>query len=210
MAGPLPYPESQYPGTPPQQPLPPFGGPQDASPYPGALPPPVDYPTAPRRRRSGFIALGVLVALVVAAVAATIVFAQRDSGTAATSALTPDSAKAAIQEYLDALTQGKDEVIAEHASCGLFDAVKDKRSDMALANLASETFRRQFSSADVTSIDKIVSLSPNQAQVLFSMDAKSAGRGSQSAIERQAVAQLLVQNDKVLVCSYLPRNAGPF
>jgi Tfp pilus assembly protein PilX len=155
------------------------------------------------------VALGVLVALMVAAVATTIVIAQRGSQTSTDTTLTADSAKAAIQEYLDALTQGKDEVIAEHASCGLFDAVKDKQSDMALANLASETFRRQFSSADVTTVDKIVNLSPNQAQVLFSMDAKSAGR-SQSPVERQAVAQLLIQGDQILVCSYLPRNAGPF
>lgn len=209
MAGPLPYPESPYPGTPQQQPLPPFGGPQVPSPYPGTLPPPVDYPKAPRRRRFVFIALGVLVAVMVAAVAATIVFAERGPETTASTAITPDSAKAAIQEYLDALTQGKDEIIAEHASCGLFDAVKDKQGDMALANLASETFRRQFSSAEVTTVDKIVELSPNQAQVLFSMDAKSAGR-SATETERQAVAQILAQGDRLLVCSYLPRNAGPF
>lgn len=156
-----------------------------------------------------FIGLGVLVAFVVAAVAATIVFAERGPDATATTTLNPDSAKAAIQDYLDALSQGKDEVIAEHASCGLFDAVKDKQADMALANLASETFRRQFSSADVTTVDKIVELSPNQAQVLFSMNAKGAGRG-QTAIERQAVAQILVQGDQLLVCSYLPRIAGPF
>ncbi|MCP9276428.1 Rv0361 family membrane protein [Mycolicibacterium arenosum] len=209
MAGPLPYPESPYPGTSPQQPLSTFGGPQVPSPYPGTLPPPVEYPKAPRRRRVVLIALGVLVAVMVAAVAATIVFAERGPEPTASTALTPDSAKAAIQEYLDALTQGKDEIIAEHASCGLFDAVKDKQADMALANLASETFRRQFSSAEVTTIDKIVELSPSQAQVLFSMDAKSAGR-SGTATERQAVAQILVQGDRQLVCSYLPRNAGPF
>ena len=209
MAGPFPYPESPYPGTPPQQSLPPFGAPLAPSPYPAALPPPVDYPKEPRRRRFVFVALGVLVTLVVAAVAATSVFAERGDEAPASTSLNADSAKAAIQEYLDALTQGKDEVIAEHASCGLFDAVKDKQADMALANLASETFRRQFSSAEVTTIDKIVELSPNQAQVLFSMDAKSPGR-SQTATERQAVAQILVQGDQLLVCSYLPRNAGPF
>lgn len=146
----------------------------------------------------------------VAAVATTIVIAERGSRSATGgAALTPDTAKTAIQGYLDALTQGRDEVIAENASCGMFDAVQDKRPDMALANLASETFRRQFSSADVTSVDKIVTLSPNQAQVLFSMDAKSAGR-SQTSVSRQAVAQLLVQDEKILVCSYLPRSAGPF
>jgi hypothetical protein len=157
-----------------------------------------------------FIGLGVLVALMVAAVAATIVFADRGAQKTATTTLNPDSAKTAIQGYLDALTQGKDEKIAEHASCGLWDAVKDKQADMALANLASETFRRQFSSADVKSIDKIVTLSDNQAQVLFTMNAKSAGRGTQTTIDRQAVAQVLVQDNQILVCSYLPRNAGPF
>ena len=209
MAGPLPYPESPYSGTPPQQPLPPFGGPQPGLPYPATLPPPVDYPKPPRRRRLALIGLGALVLLMVAAVAATIAFAQRGADTAAPASLNPDSAKAAIQEYLDALTQGKDEIIAEHASCGLFEAVKDKQADMALANLASETFRRQFKSAEVTTIDKIIELSPTQAQVLFSMDAETAGRGTASA-EQQAVAQVLVQGDQILVCSYLPRNAGPF
>lgn len=179
------------------------------SPYPGTLPPPVDYPKAPRKRRLVLIALGVVLAVVVAAVTATIVFAERGSQDTADTALDPDSAKAAIQEYLDALTQGKDEIIAEHASCGLFDAVTDKRADLALADLASETFRRQFSSAEVTTIDKIVELSPNQAQVLFTMDSQSPGR-SGTAAERQAVAQLLTQGDEILVCSYLPRNAGPF
>lgn len=177
--------------------------------YPGALPPPVDYPKAPRRRRLVFTALGVVLALLVAAVTATIVFAERGSQDTASTTLNPDSAKAAIQDYLDALTQGKDEIIAEHASCGLFDAVKDKRADLALADLASETFRRQFSSAEVTSVDKIVELSPNQNQVLFSMNAQSAGRGGTGG-ERQAVAQVLTQGDQILVCSYLPRNAGPF
>jgi hypothetical protein len=41
------------------------------------------------------------------------------------------------------------------------------------------------------------------------MKAKSAS-GSQSAVDRQAVAQLLVQGNEILVCSYLPRTAGPF
>ena len=177
--------------------------------YPGALPPPVEYAKPPRKRRVALIGLGALVIVMVAAVAATIVFAQRGTSSAATT-LNPESARAAIQDYLDALTQGRDERVAEHSSCGLFDAVKDKRTDMALANLASETFRRQFSSVEVSSVDKIVELSSNQAQVLFSMNAKSAGRSTQNDAERQAVAQLLVQDDQILVCSYLPRGAGQF
>jgi hypothetical protein len=174
--------------------------------YPGALPPPVDYPRSPRRRR--FVVIGVALLAVIAGVAAIIVVAARSGGGSDSSTLSDDAAKAAIQDYLDALSQGKDERIAEHASCGLFDAVKDHQSDMALANLASDAFRRQFSSAEVESIDKIVTWSPNQAQVLFTMLAKEAGRGG-SEVDRQAVAQLLVQDDQVLVCSYLPRSAGP-
>lgn len=208
MAGPFPYPEPY-----PQQPFPPSGGypaqpPQGypnqvPSAYPGALPPPVPYPGKPRRRR--FLLVG-LIALVVAAlvgVAVTVVVATRGDDSAS-GPLTPDTAKTAIQGFMDALGRGDDEEIARHASCGVFDEIKDKKSDLALANLASDAFRRQFGSAQVTSIDKIVTLSPNQAQVLFTMDVK-AGR-SQAASERQAVAQVLIQGRTVLVCSYLPRS----
>ena len=66
---------------------------------------------------------------------------------------------------------------------------------MSLANLASDAFRRQYSGAQVASIDKIVTWSPNQAQVLFTMKAKLAGR-SKSEVERQAVAQLLIQGPR--------------
>lgn len=208
MAGPFPYPESPYPESQPQQPFPYPAGAQVPSPYPGALPPPVDYPKAPRRRRWLIGALGLLVAVVVAGVVATIVFAERGGDAATPMTLNDDSARAAIQDYLDALAQGNDERIAEHASCGLFDAIEDKRSDMTLANLASDAFRRQFDSAQVGSIDKIVAWSPNQAQVLFTMKAKA--RRGQAETDRQGVAQLLVGEDEILVCSYLPRNAGPF
>jgi hypothetical protein len=147
--------------------------------------------------------LAVLVAAALAAVAVTVVFATRgDDSTTAT--LTPETAKTSIQAFLDALSRGDDETIARHASCGVFDEIKDKQSDMALANLASDAFRRQFGSAEVTSIDKIVTWSENQAQVLFTMQVKQAGR-SQSESERQAIAQVLTQNGQILVCSYLPR-----
>ena len=209
MAGPYPYPESPHPESLPQQSFPPPGGPHVPSPYPGALPPPVDYPRNTRRRRVLAAVLGLLVALVVAAVAATTILVQRGTDDAASAALNQDSAKAAIQDYLDALAQGKDERIAEHASCGLFDAIKDHQADMSLANLASDAFRRQYSGAQVASIDKIVMWSPNQAQVLFTMKVKLAGR-SKSEVERQAVAQLLIQDREILVCSYLPRTAGQY
>jgi hypothetical protein len=171
--------------------------------YPGSLPPPVPYPSRPRRRRLLVAGLAVLVAAALAAVAVTVVFATRsDDSTTAT--LTPATAKTSIQAFLDALSRGDDETIARHASCGVFDEIKDKQSDMALANLASDAFRRQFGSAEVTSIDKIVTWSENQAQVLFTMQVKQAGR-SQSESERQAIAQVLTQDDHILVCSYLPR-----
>jgi hypothetical protein len=208
MAGPIPYPESPYPESLPQQPFPPTGSPPVSAAYPGSLPPPVEYPKTPRRSRWLAIGLGLAVVAVIAAVVAALVFAERSDG-AGDTALNPDTAKTAIQQYLDALAQGDDETIARNASCGLFDAIKDKQADMSLAKLASDVFRRQFDSVQVEKVDKIVSLSPNQAQALFTMKAKMAGR-SQSEMDRQAVAQLLVQGNEILVCSYLPRTAGPF
>ena len=119
------------------------------------------------------------------------------------------TAKTAIQNYLDALGRGDTETVARNTLCGFYDAVKDKRSDQALSRLSSETFRKQFSQADVTSIDKMVFMSPNQAQVLFSMQVVPVARGSQKHQE-QAIAQLLAQDDKVLVCQYLLRSAGQY
>jgi hypothetical protein len=208
MGNPYPHPESPNPGSVPQQSFPPPGGPHVPSPYPWTLPPPVEYPSGRRRRRRITAVLGLLMALVVAAAVTTSVLAERGPGHASPGALNQDSAKAAIQDYLDALAQGKNERIAEHASCGLFDAIKDRRADMSLANLASDAFRRQFSNAQVSSIDKVVMWSPNQAQVLFTMKATRAS-ASKAEVERQAVAQLLIQDPEILVCSYLPRNAGP-
>lgn len=178
-----------------------------AAAYPGTLPPPVDYPRA-RKRRSVAVTLGVLVVVAAAAVATTIVLAQRRAEAPAPSTLTDEAASAAIQDYLDALTDADVERIAEHGSCGLYDALTDNRSDLSLANLASDAFRRQFESARVQSVDKIVEWSPNQAQVLFTMQITPTRRGEADR-ERQAVAQLLIQPDEVLVCSYLPRNEGP-
>jgi hypothetical protein len=199
MAGPYPYPEGQYPTSVPYPE-------QVPSAYPGALPPPVPYPGKPRRRRFLVAGLAVLVIAALAAVVTAVVFAQRrqDASASSIAVLTQDSAKTSIQDFLDALGRGDDETIAKHASCGLFDQIKDKQSDMALANLASDAFRRQYGTAEVTSIDKIVTWSPNQAQVLFTMQVKPTGR-TQSDTERQAVAQILVEGKEILVCSYLPR-----
>jgi hypothetical protein len=207
MSGPIPYPESPYPEAPSEQQFPPQGTPLTPASYPGSLPPPVEYPKPPKRSRWLPITLGLLIVAVIAAVVAAIVFAERSSDGGVT-ALNPDTAKTAIQKYLDALAQGDDEAIARNASCGLFDAIKDKQPDMSLAKLAGDVFRRQFDSVQVESVDKIVSVSENQAQALFTMKAKLAHGGS--GVDRQAVAQLLVQGNDILVCSYLPRSAGPF
>jgi len=212
MAGPYPYPEPY-----PAQPIPPHQGaaqpyPEPGAPiYPGMLPPPVPYR---KRGRGGLMAAAVAALLVIAGVVTAIVVGTRDGGTQqAAGPLSEESARTAIQGYLDALSNGDDEAIARNTLCGLFDAIKEKRSDMALAGLASDAFRKQFSRAEVTSIDTIVPWSSNQAQVLFTMRVVPAGstRGQQAPDEEeQAVAQLLIQPNDVLVCSYLLRSGGQY
>lgn len=206
MAGPIPYPESPHPGSH-------FGPPRAyqghvPSPYPGTLPPPVDYPKPRRRKRFVLAGIAVLVvAMIAGPVTVLLVSAGRHDDGVVT--VTDATATQAIQGYLDALSRGDDETVARNNSCGFFDAVKDRRSDMTLANLTSDAFRRQFDGARVASIDKIVTWSPTQAQVLFSMRATPAGR-DQGEVERQGVAQLLIQDQQILVCSYLPRSTGQF
>ena len=159
------------------------------------------------------IAAVVLAVAVVAALVTAIVLASRNDASGHT-ALTDASAKAAIQEYLDALSKGDDQTVARHTLCGLFDAVKEHRSDLALASLSSDAFRKQYSRAEVTSIDKMVIWSPNQAQVLFTMQVTPASGSTRDQPtkdnEEQAVAQLLAQDNEILVCSYLPRTAGQY
>jgi type II secretory pathway pseudopilin PulG len=179
--------------------------------YPGALPPPVQYPR--RRRRTWLVVAALVLAVVVVAgvVTAAVLTGGREQKTAA-GTLTEASAQAAIQNYLDALTNGDDETVARHTLCGLFDAVKEKRSDLALASLSSDAFRKQYSSAQVESIDKMVPSSPTQAQVLFTLKVTPASRSARPAQEgtEQAVAQVLAIDGEVLVCSYLPRTAGQY
>jgi hypothetical protein len=197
-AGPQMYPES-FPDQPYPNNVP--------SPYPGMLPPPVQYR---RKRRWPLVVGAVLAVAVVAGLVAAIVLAAGSNKQAGAGALTDASVKAAIQEYLDAMTNGDDETVARHTLCGLFDSVKERRSDLALAGLSSDAFRKQYSRAEVTSIDKMVQWSPHQAQVLFTMRVVPAGRSGRSDGEEQAVAQLLAHDDETLVCSYLPRTAGQY
>lgn len=210
MTGPYP-PEYGAGPTGPQMYPQPFPYPENApSAYPGALPPPVAYR---KRRRWPVVAAVVLAIAVIAAVVTAIALAGGGDEPPQSKALNEASAKAAIQDYLDALTNGDAETIARHTSCGLFDAVKEKRSDLALARLSGDAFRKQYSSAEVTTIDKMVMPSPHQAQVLFSMQVTPAGgsrRDRGGTAEQQAVAQLLAQDDQILVCSYLPRTTGQY
>ena len=182
----------------------------DNVPYPGMLPPPVGY----RRRRRWPINTGAALAILIIAALTTaliVVSHNDDKGSAAT--LTAPAAKKAIQGYLDALTNGDNETIARNTLCGLFDDVKERRSDLALASLSGDAFRKQYSRAEVNSIDKIVLWSPNQAQVLFTMHVEPA-RGTRTTQsgnnDQQAIAQLLTQDNEILVCSYLPRTAGQY
>ena len=194
-----------------------FGQPQPypdagfAATYPGALPPPVPYP--PRRRRWVAIVAAVVAVLVVAGVVAAIVLTRGSDDSSPSGALTEASARTAIQNYLDALSGGDAETVARHSLCGLFDAVKERRSDLALASLSSDAFRKQYSSAQVTSIDKMVLSSPTQAQVLFTMrvlPASGSTRSQPQETDEQAVAQLISVDNEILVCSYLPRTAGQY
>jgi hypothetical protein len=179
--------------------------PQYSEPYPGLLPPPLPYP---KRSRWRLVAVIVAAIVAVAGITAAIVYGVRSDNSGG-SQLTATNAKTAIQQYLDALSNADVETIARNTLCGMYDSVRDKRSDQALAKLSSEAFRKQFAKADVTTIDKMVYLSPSQAQVLFSMKVTSAARGAQ-AHEEQGVAQILMSENHLLVCSYLLRTASVY
>ena len=146
--------------------------------------------------------MGVLVA--------TALFAglNRSGGGGAT--FTESNAKTTIQNYLTALSDADTETIARNTMCGMFDAVKDRKSDLALARLSSDAFRKQFARADVVSIDKIVLSSSYQAQVLFTMKVAPASSSRRGRDEEQGVAQILRQDNKLLVCSYLLRTAAQY
>lgn len=177
--------------------------------YPGMLPPPVGYPhPKPHRRKLLWLSLLAL-GLVGALVAATLVIRSTRPATGA-GAFTEGATKSAIQSYLSALSNGDTEIVARNNLCGMYDAVKDRRGDQALARLASDAFRRQFTRAEVMSIDKIVLASSYQAQVLFTMRVAPASGARNSRKEEQGVAQVLRQDNQLLVCSYLLRTAAQY
>ncbi len=176
--------------------------------YPGPLPPPVDYPAPPRRGRALLWAV-----LVLAVVAALLIAALTLGGTRSATGpagFSDAAAKTAIQNYLTALSDKDTETVAQNNLCGMFDAIRDRKSDLALARLASDAFRSQFSQAEVVSIDKIVLNSAYQAQVLFTMKVAPASVSRNDREEEQGVAQLLRQDNRLLVCSYLLRTTAQY
>jgi len=200
-----PRPSQPIPGQPAYARSPADQAPPASAAYPG-LPPPVSYP---KRRRRPLI-VGALVALaLVAAMTTAIVYGTRSERSTAAGALSDATAKTAIQGYLDALEHRDIETIARNTLCGIYDAVRDRRSDEALAKLSSDAFRKQFSQTKVTSIDKIVYWSKYQAQVLFTMRVVPATGGAPRG-GMQGLAQLLIQRNQILVCSYVLRTAGTY
>jgi hypothetical protein len=191
------HPSEPIPAPPGFPPTPPAGA------LPGQVPPPLPYP---KRRRRPLLLLGAAALLVIAVIAAAI-FSAPHRPSAPSGAFSDATATTAIQGYLDALEHRDTDSIARNALCGIYDSVRDRRSDEALAKLSSDAFRKQFNEAKVTTIDKIVYNSEYQAQVLFSMTVQPSS-GSSTRHELQAVAQLLSQHNQILVCSYVMRTSG--
>ncbi|KKC02781.1 hypothetical protein AWC17_02375 [Mycobacterium nebraskense] len=175
--------------------------------YAGQPPLPMPYPQRRSKRR---LIIGILLAVaVVAALTVAIVYGVRTNGANTGATFSEGAAKTAIQGYLDALDHRDIQEIERNALCGMYDAVRDKRSDQALAKLSSDAFRKQFSEVEVTSIDKIVYLSQYQAQALFTMRASPAAGGPLRG-ELQGIAQLLFQRGQIMVCSYVLRTGGSY
>jgi len=196
--GPTPYGESQPLEFPDESPT-------------GAAPfgPPSPAPAPTRKSRRGLIVGLLAVVAVAAAMTMAIVYGVRTNGANTGAAFSEASAKTAIQGYLDDLDRRDIDGIVRNALCGMYDGVRDKRSDQALAKLGSDAFRRQFSAVELTSIDKIVYLSQYQAQALFTMQVSPATGGPMHG-QVQGVAQLLFQRGQILVCSYVLRNGSSY
>ena len=182
------------------------GGPAFQPGYPGQVPP----PGYPRRRSKRRLVIGILLAIaLIAALTVAIVYGVRTNGANTGAAFSEASAKTAIQGYLNALEHRDNDTIVHNALCGMYDAVRDKRSDQALAKLSSDAFRKQFSEVELTSIDKIVYLSQYQAQALFTMKVSPVSGGPMHG-QVQGIAQLLFQRGQIMVCSYVLRTGGSY
>lgn len=169
--------------------------------------PPLDYP----RRRPNRLLIGIVgaISVTVAVVTAAIVYVVRTHSVSSGAAFSEGAVKTAIQGYLNALEHRDTEALVHSMLCGIYDGVRDRQSDQALAKLSSDAFRKQYSQAEVISIDQIVHWSQYQTQALFTMQVAPAGGGPQRT-QVQGVAQLLSQRDQILMCSYVLRTAGPY
>jgi len=175
--------------------------------YAGQLPPPVTYPERRSRRRL-FLSVLVIVG-VVATLTVAIVYGVRTNGANTGATFSEGAAQTAIQGYLNAMEHRDFDVVMRNALCGMYDGVRDKRADLALAKLSSDAFRKQFSEVEVTSVDKIVYLSQYQAQALFTMRVSPATGGPMRG-QVQGIAQLLFQRGEITVCSYVLRTGGSY
>jgi hypothetical protein len=173
----------------------------------GGQPPPASYQARRSKRR---LVVGVLLAVaLVAAMTVAIVYGVRTNGANTGTSFSEGAAKAAIQQYLDALEHDDIDIIVRNTLCGMYDAVRDKQSDGALAKMNSDAFRKQFAEMQLTSVDKIVYLSQYQAQALFTVRVSPATGGPAHG-DVQGVAQLLFQRGQIMVCSYVLRNGGSY
>ncbi|HEU4363506.1 MAG TPA: hypothetical protein VFR27_18650 [Mycobacterium sp.] len=172
--------------------------------YPGLLPPP---PHPPRSRRGLIAGLAVAAALLTALAAFTGYAVRGATAARAGGVISQASAKTAIQGYLTALLDRDIDTVARHSLCGVYDGVSDRRSDDEVATMSSDAFRKQFSQAEVTSVDMVVHLSDVQAQALFTMRVTRVS-GDQHRDRIQGIAQLLSADGDVLVCSFALRTAG--
>ena len=168
---------------------------------------PVPYPQ--RRSKRRFVIGALLAVVLAAALTLAITYGVRTNGANTGTSLSDGAAKTAIQDYLDALEHRDIDVIVRNALCGMYDGVRDKRSDQALAKMSSDAFRKQFSDVELTSVDKIVYLSQYQAQALFTMRVTPAAGGPARG-DVQGVAQLLFQRGQIEVCSYVLRTGGSY
>jgi hypothetical protein len=176
-------------------------------PQPIALEYPGEYAAHPKRRRRRLI-IGLVVAFaLMVAMTVAIVYGVRTNGANTTGTFSEGSVKTSIQGYLDALAHRDVDTIERNALCGLYDGVRDRRSDQALAKLSADAFRKQFSEVEVTSIDKVVYLSQYQAQALFTMKVSPVAGGPLHG-QVQGIAQLLLQRNQILVCSYVLRTGN--
>jgi hypothetical protein len=196
-----PTPESRPPSFPAERPA--DAGPPPAN-YAGQ---PVPYPQ--RRSKRRLVIGALLAAALAAALTLAITYGVRTNGANTGTSLSEGATKTAIQQYLDALEHRDIDVIVRNALCGMYDGVRDKRSDQALAKMSSDAFRKQFSEVELTSIDKIVYLSQYQAQALFTMRVTPAAGGPARG-DVQGVAQLLFQRGQVEVCSYVLRTGSSY